>query len=267
MSRKYLGPTFDIHGGGIDNIYPHNENEIAQSECANDADFARYWMLVGSLNVPDEDGIATKMSKSLGNFVTIKDALNDYRPEVIRTFILNGHYSNPVVYSDESLAAAKGGWERLYHASRLVRRQMNSAPENEAGNAFLKQVEAATSAFTEAMDDDFNTPKAVAVLQDLTREVNSLLNSEVMVGLPVLQAIDQVYRDLGGAVLGVIPEADLAAYSDSRREEGLITLLIDLRAKARSEKNYAESDRIRDALTQLGVTLEDRSDGTIWRVE
>jgi cysteinyl-tRNA synthetase len=207
------------------------------------------------------------MSKSLGNFVTIKDALNDYRPEVIRTFILNGHYSNPVVYSDESLAAAKGGWERLYHASRLVRRQMNSAPENEAGNAFLKQVEAATSAFTEAMDDDFNTPKAVAVLQDLTREVNSLLNSEVTVGLPVLQAIDQVYRDLGGVVLGVIPEADLATYSDSRREEGLITLLIDLRAKARSEKNYAESDRIRDALTQLGVTLEDRSDGTLWRVE
>ncbi len=265
MSRKYLGPTFDIHGGGIDNIYPHNENEVAQSECVNDADFARYWMLVGSLNVVGSDGIPVKMSKSLGNFITIKDALKEYRPEVIRAFVLTSHYSNPVNHSKKSMASAAGGWERMYGVVRLIRQQMNSAPESDQGNAFLAKLDETRNAFTEAMDDDFNAPKAVATLQDLTREVNTLLNSEVEVGLPVLETIDKLYSELGGKVLGLIPEGEAAA-GDSAREAGLIELLIDLRARARVEKNYAESDRIRDELAKLGVTLEDRSDGTVWRV-
>jgi cysteinyl-tRNA synthetase len=138
MAKKYLGTTFDIHGGGIDNIFPHNECEIAQSECANDADFARYWMLVGSLNVLDEyDGVPIKMSKSLGNFVSIKDALKRHRPEVIRMFAYSSHYSNPVTYSDESMQAAAAGWERLYNAARLNRRTMNDAPDSEEGNGCL----------------------------------------------------------------------------------------------------------------------------------
>ena len=113
MAKKYLGANFDIHGGGIDNIYPHNENEIAQSESANDVGFANYWMLTGSLNVLDPDeGIPVKMSKSLGNYITIKDALRSYRPGELRYFILTSHYSNPVVYSDEALGSAKSGWER-----------------------------------------------------------------------------------------------------------------------------------------------------------
>jgi cysteinyl-tRNA synthetase len=265
MARKYLGPTFDIHGGGIDNIFPHNESEIAQSECANDTDFARYWMLVGSLNVPDADGIPVKMSKSLGNFVTIKDALRDYRPEVVRMFTLTAHYSSPVTYSDESMAAAAAGWERLFNAVRLTRQMLPSAPEGDEGNGILARLDAARATFRESMDDDFNAPKAIAGLQDLTREVNSLLNSEVKVGRNVLQVIEQTYADLGGTVLGLIPAAE-KAQSDGKRESGLIDLLIDLRKRARAAKNYAESDRIRDELAALGVILEDRPDGTVWKL-
>jgi cysteinyl-tRNA synthetase len=268
MSRKYLGPTFDIHGGGIDNIYPHNENEIAQSECANDAQFARYWMLVGSLMVPDPvEGIPVKMSKSLGNFVTIKDALATYRPEVIRTFILSAHYSNPVNYHDDSLAAAAGGWERLYGAVRQTRQRMNRAPETDDGSAFIPRLDQARADFQAAMDDDFNAPRALAVLQELTREVNTILNSGQTVGLATLDAINKTYTELGGGVLGIIPAHDTAPGGNSQREAGLIELLVSMRANARAQKNYAESDRIRDELARLGVILEDGPAGTTWRVE
>jgi cysteinyl-tRNA synthetase len=259
MAKKYLGDTFDIHGGGVDNIFPHNESEIAQSECANDADFARYWMLVGSLTV---DGI--KMSKSLGNFITIKDALQQHRPEVIRLFTMSAHYSSPVDYSDAALEAATGGWERLYTPVRMARQMKGSAPQSDEGNGILARLDQTRRDFKEAMDDDFNAPKAVAVLQELTREVNTLLNSGAAVGKPVLEAIDGVYRELGGDVLGIIPQADTVA-QNGQREAGLIELLIQLRADARKNKNYAEGDRIRNELTHLGVTLEDRADGTIWR--
>ena len=266
MAQKYLGDTFDIHGGGIDNIYPHNENEIAQSECANDAAFARYWMLVGSLMVPDAAGVPTKMSKSLGNFVTVKDALATYRPEVVRMFVLSAHYSSPVNYHSESLSAAQGGWDRLTSAVRLTRARLNSAPAGGDASAFEARLNQARAAFTEAMDDDFNTPRAIAALQELTRDVNTLLNSDTTVGRGVLEAIDATYRALGGDVLGLVPAA-LEAGGDSAREAGLIDLLIDLRARARKAKDYAESDRLRDELARLGVLLEDRPDGTIWRVE
>jgi cysteinyl-tRNA synthetase len=268
MAKKYLGDTFDIHGGGIDNIYPHNENEIAQSECANHADFARYWMLVGSLMVPDSSGIPAKMSKSLGNFVTIKDALAKYRPEVLRMFILSAHYASPVNYHEDSLTAAVGGWERLYGAARLTRQHMNSAPEGDDGNAFLERLNQAKADFVAAMDDDFNAPKAIATLQELTRDVNTLLNSDATVGLNVLNAINDTYNDLGGKVLGLIPASEAATNGSGQRESGLIELLISLRAQARANKNYAESDRIRSELLKLGVVLEDRPGGsTVWRVE
>lgn len=269
MARKYLGANFDIHGGGIDNIYPHNENEIAQSECANDEAFANYWMLVGSLLVPDphEPSIAVKMSKSLGNFVTIKDALKDYRPQVVRYFILTGHYSNPVVYSGDSLGAAKGGWDRLMNAVRLTRQQMNGAPESDDGNSFLERIEQTKTQFKEVMDDDFNSPRAVAVLQEFTRDVNTLLNSETQVGLSTLKAINDTYTEIGGGVLGIVPEVDLADNSNAGRENGLIQLLIEMRANARANKDWSTSDQIRDQLAGLGILLEDRADGTVWKVE
>lgn len=262
MAKKYLGATFDIHGGGVDNIYPHNENEIVQSECANDVDFANYWMLVGSLTI---DGV--KMSKSLFNFVTIRDALEEYRPEVLRLFATSAHYSSPVDYSEESMAGLKAGWERLYGAVRLTRQMMNNAPEGDAGKAFLERLDKARTNFIERMDDDFNTPQAIAVLQELTRDVNTLLNSDEEVGLNTLRAINDLYNELGGEVLGIIPESESAGGADEKREAALIQMMIDRRAEARVNKDYAESDRIRDELASIGVILEDRADGTIWKVE
>lgn len=267
MAKKYLGTTFDIHGGGIDNIFPHNECEIAQSESANDAPFANYWMLVGSLNVADEEGIPVKMSKSLGNFVRIKDALAKYRPEVVRMFALSAHYSNPVTYSDDSMASASAGWQRLYNAVRLTRQMMNGASEGDAGNGFVERLETAKAEFKAAMDDDFNAPSAIATLQELTRDVNSLLNGDAEIGLSTLDAINTTYNELGGTVLGLIPEIESAESGDSQREAKLIQMMIDRRAQARVNKDYAESDRIRNELEAIGVILEDRADGTIWKLQ
>jgi cysteinyl-tRNA synthetase len=267
MSQKYLGDTFDIHGGGVDNIFPHNECEIAQSEAANGVTFARTWMLVGTLLVPDEFGVPIKMSKSLGNFYTIKDALKLHRPEVLRMFILTSHYRNPVVFSLDALDSARRGWERLYGAVRLTREKLRSAPAGEEGRAFLDTVEKSKQQFIDAMDDDFNAPGGLAALHDLTREVNTLLNSDQTVGRSVLEAIDNTYRELGGNVLGIIPDESAASNTaNAEREVGLIRLLIDLRAEARATRDFAKADLIRHQLADLGVTLEDRADGTIWRV-
>jgi len=260
MAMKYLGVTFDIHGGGIDNIFPHNECEIIQSEAANDADFARYWMLVGSLTV---DGV--KMSKSLGNFTTVKDALAKYRPEVIRMFALSAHYSNPVDYSEDALQGARGGWERLNNAARLVAKKLESAPNTDDGNAFLARVNQMVEEFKSSMDDDFNAPKAIASLQEFTREVNTLLNSPSEVGASVLDAINDVYTRLGGDVLGIVAPVEAGVSGNAKRESALIELLIDLRNKARKNKDFAESDRIRNQLLEQGVVLEDRADGTLWK--
>jgi cysteinyl-tRNA synthetase len=265
MSGKYLGATFDIHGGGIDNIFPHNECEIAQSEAANGEPFANYWLLVGSLTVE-----GTKMSKSLGNFITIKDALKLYRPEVIRLFVFQSHYSNPIDYSADALKGAEKGWERLMTAVRLTRDRLRHLPggiDPDAGNAFSAVLDEHRQKFIEAMDDDFNASSGVAVLQGLTGEVNKLLNSSAAVGQHTLEAIDKLYLELGGQVLGIVPGVEAAATVDAERLDGLIRLLIDMRQQARAEKQYARSDQIRDQLKALGVTLEDRADGTFYRTD
>lgn len=259
MANKYLGQTFDIHGGGIDNIFPHNECEIAQSEAAHGEDFARYWMLTGSLTL---DGI--KMSKSLGNTLTIKDALAKYRPEAIRAFILSSHYSSPIDFSEEAIEAAHKGWLRLWGAVSLVREQLRSAAEGEADRSVLELLEKSKQTFIEKMDDDFNAPAALAVLQELTRQVNTLINENGPHTKGTLSAIDKLYRELGGDVLGIVPE-QAEASADAEREDGLVRLLIELRAQAREQKDWATSDQIRDQLKALGVILEDRADGTIWK--
>ena len=259
MALKYLGPTFDIHGGGIDNIYPHNENEIAQSECANHADFARYWLLVGSLTV---DGV--KMSKSLGNFITIRDALSRHRPQVIRLFSLSAHYGSPVDFSEAALAGAAGGWERLVSAWRRAQRRLASADASDDGHTFQTRVDHTRSQFANAMNDDFNTPQAIAALQQFTREVNSLLQDGTSLGAGILTQIVAPYEELAGGVLGLLPDGESGA--DASREAGLIELLLNLRAKARFEKQYAASDRIRAELARLGIALEDGANGTTWRI-
>jgi cysteinyl-tRNA synthetase len=260
MSTKYLGETFDIHGGGLENIFPHNECEIAQSEAWTGKPFARYWLLAGSLTI---DGV--KMSKSLGNYVTIKDALNKYRAEAIRFFILSSHYRNPVDYSVEALDAAEAGLQRLLGPVALVRKRLRAAPVGEANSGVLELLDNQRERFIDAMDDDFNSPAALAVLFDLTTEVNKLFNSDVKLSRGTLEAIEGTYQSLGGRVLGVVPdwfqqEANLDLV------DGLVKMLIEMRAEARAARNFERADEIRDQLAALGVVLEDRPDGTTWRL-
>ncbi len=261
MAGKYLGETFDIHGGGIDNIFPHNECEIAQSEAAHGETFANYWMLTGSLTL---EGV--KMSKSLGNTLTIKQALTQWRPEAIRTFVMSSHYSNPIDFSNTAVEAARKGWQRIWGAVSLVREQMRSAPAGDASSEAITIADSTKTAFIAKMNDDFNAPAALAVLQDFTRQVNSLLNEQGQQTAGTLHLLDRTYRELGGDVLGIIPD-ESTAESNAEREDGLIRLLIELRAEARANKDWATSDKVRDQLRALGVVLEDRADGTIWKLE
>ncbi len=261
MATKYLGETFDIHGGGIDNIFPHNECEIAQSEAAHGETFANYWMLTGSLTL---DGI--KMSKSLGNTLTIKDALQRWRLEAIRAFILSSHYSNPIDFSDQAVEAAAKGWQRIWGAVSLTRERLRNAPQGDVTDEIMAVLAKSKATFIEKMDDDFNAPAALAVLQDLTRQVNKWLNDDTPMNHDSLTAIDQLYRELGGDVLGIVPDKVSEASSDGNREDGLIRLLIELRANARDQKDWATSDKVRNQLKELGIVLEDRADGTTWKV-
>ncbi len=259
MARKYLGETFDIHGGGIDNIFPHNECEIAQSEAAHEAPFARTWMLTGTLTL---DGV--KMSKSLGNTLTLEDALQRWRPQAIRTFVLSSHYRSPIDFSEEAVHAADRGWQRLWSAVQLVRAQLATAPGGEAAEGMLRLLEDTRASFDEKMCDDFNAPAALGVLHDLTREVNTVLNLAEPQTKGTLQAIDALYRRLGGDVLGIIPQDDQSSAS-AEREEGLVRLLVELRNEARAARDWARADQIRDRLHELGVVLEDRAGETTWK--
>lgn len=262
MATKYLGETFDIHGGGLDNIFPHNECEIAQAEAATGKPFARYWVLSGSLTV---NGV--KMSKSLGNFLTVKEALNLYSPEAIRFFVLSSHYRSPVGFSRETLLAAERGVERLHNTVRALRMRVEDAtPSGTADLSYITDLDAHRDAFVEAMDDDFNTSRAIASLFDLSKEVNALLSSRRPVSRGTLGAIDSLYRELGGKVLGIIPD-DLTQEIGGELVEGLMDVILDIRQRYREAKDWDQADALRRRLTELGIVVEDRAEGPSWRVE
>ncbi len=261
MSRKYLGLPFDIHGGGLENIFPHNESEIAQCEAAYGVEFARYWVLNNMVTV---NGV--KMGKSLGNFTTIKDALKKHAPMTIRFFILSSHYRSNTDFSDQALSAAGRGYERLIGAVSLVRRKLaNTATDQAADETFLQVIATHKARFLAAMDDDLNTAQAIATLFDLNKAVNTLLNSGRPIGGGTLGAIDDVYRELGGGILGLIPD-QLPQQAGAGLDDTLMQILIDLRAQARQNKDWATADIIRDRLLEAGVALEDRPEGTVWRL-
>lgn len=263
MAKKYLGETFDIHGGGIDNVFPHNECEIAQSEAAHGgASFSNYWMLTGSLTL---DGV--KMSKSLGNTLTIENALKQYRPEAIRYFVLTSHYSNPIDFSDQALAAVDKGWKRIMAAVTEMRRRLNSAESGTVDEATADTVAQAFETFVERMNDDFNTPSALATLQDVTRMTNTLLNDGKVHSRETWEKIDTFYREVGATVLGVIPDSAEASGGNAEREDGLIMLLLEMRTNARENKDWAASDKIRDTLKELGITLLDGASGTTYQTD
>ena len=264
MSTKYLGQTFDIHGGGLENIFPHNECEVAQSEAYHGARFANYWVLVGSLTV---NGV--KMSKSLGNFLTIKDALDLYTPEAIRYFILSSHYRGPVDFSRDALQSEQRGIARLHNTVRKLRHSMNHAYP--AGTAVLTDVsslEDYRTAFQKAMDEDFNTPKGLSVLFDFVKEVNRYLDDQGGdVSMGTLAAMDKIFRDLGGNVLGILPTQLSDPIQGSEFVDGLLQLIMDLRQEYRSTRDWAKADTIRDRLAALGIVLNDGPEGSTWQLD
>jgi cysteinyl-tRNA synthetase len=248
MSNSLLGKHFDLHGGGLDLQFPHHQNEIAQSEAANGCKFVNSWMHVGYVTVDKE-----KMSKSLGNFFTIREVLNTYDPEVIRYFMLASHYRSPINYSQQNLANARNALERFYSALRNL-----PEVEEQDSDGFQQK-------FVAAMADDFNTPVALSVLFDIAREVNRL-KDEAKINEAAQKAA--TLKRLGG-LLGIIqndPEIFLKG-TISSQEVSQIEGLINARNQARAEKNWAEADRIRNELQTLRVIIEDSQQGTTWRKE
>jgi cysteinyl-tRNA synthetase len=260
MSTKYLGDTFDIHGGGLENIFPHNECELAQSEAATGKPFARYWLLNNMVTV---NGV--KMGKSLGNAIYLKDLFKRYPPMVIRFFILTSHYRSPADFSDEALDAARRGLDRLYTTVSLVRERLGKAQPGPLDSTFADVLSEHKTRFLASMDDDFNTATAIGEMFDLAKDVNMLLNSGQTVSRDTLAAIDALFRELGGQILGVIPDS-LAEETAAGLEDSLIGLLLETRAKLREAKQWALADGVRDRLTELGITVKDRPEGPAWHI-
>lgn len=262
MATKYLGETLDIHGGGLENIFPHNECELAQSEAITGKQFANYWVLAGSLTV---NGV--KMSKSLGNFLTIKEAIKLYSPEAIRFFVLSSHYRGPIDYSRDAMLSAQRGVERLHNTVRALRARAERAmPSGTADLSYIANIDPHRDAFVEAMNDDFNTPRAIAALFDFSKEVNTLLSSGEPMSKGTLAVMDSLYRELGGKVLGIIPN-DLSQDTDSELVEGLMDIILEIRRQYRVSKDWDQADLLRRQLSGIGVVIEDRPEGPIWRLE
>ncbi len=252
MTKQCLGDSFDIHGGGPDLPFPHHENEIAQSEAANNCAYANYWMHAGAVRLDGE-----KMSKSLGNFFTIRDVLGKYHPEVIRFLMINSHYRSPINYSEDNLKEAKSGLDRLYSALRAFG-HIQATPLSDIQNTQYDE-------FVAAMNDDFNTRVALASMFDLTR----ILNSEAGVNNTKAEESAAILKAMGG-VLGLLqdnPDNYLQAGSSGEMPAENIETLIQERITAKADKNYARADEIRKELVTLGITLEDSSEGTKWRRE
>jgi cysteinyl-tRNA synthetase len=265
MATKYLGQPFDIHGGGLENIFPHNECEIAQIEAATGQAFCNYWLLNNMVSV---DGV--KMGKSLGNAVYIKELLERHDPMTIRFFVLSSHYRSPTDFGEEALEAAARGLERLTSTVGLVRDRLRDAEGDEVDPEWAAKLDGHRALFEEVMDDDLNTPRGIATLFDLGREVNILLNSDQPVSRGTLEAIDGLYRSLGGDVLGILLDDQVrpggTPQTDVDLVDGLVRMLIDIRQEARQARDWARSDAIRDSLAAMGIALEDGPDGTRWRL-
>ncbi|RUO43800.1 cysteine--tRNA ligase [Aliidiomarina taiwanensis] len=251
MSGKHLGEHFDIHGGGSDLQFPHHENEIAQSSCAHDTPYVNYWMHTGMVQVNEE-----KMSKSLGNFFTIREVLSQYDAETVRFFLLSGHYRSQLNYSESHLEQARASLERLYTAIRGI----------EPVTASDEIMQVYQTRFVAALDDDFNVPEAMSVMFDLAREINRLRTLETAEAKTKTQELAFIMQEFG-AVLGILqqqPEQFLQGQGDQDEIEK-IEALIKARNDARAAKDWAGADQARDTLQAMGIVLEDSAGETRWR--
>lgn len=258
MSSKYLGLPFDIHGGGVENKFPHHECEIAQAEAVTGKEFARVWMHNGMLMIRGEE-----MHKSLGNFITLEQAFERWDPMTIRFFVLLSHYRGPVDITEDALDAAAKGLSRLLALVKTVRRQMTNATEGQVTSEVQALLDAGRQQFESSMNDDFNTPGAIATLFDLTRDLNAWLSANTNASRETLQAIESLYATLLGDVLGIRFD-DLADGLGAGLVPDLVGLLIDLRSELRAAKQYALADQVRDRIVSLGIQLRDGPQGTTW---
>jgi len=253
MSICCLGETFDIHGGGPDLPFPHHENEIAQSEAATGKQYVNYWMHAGAVRVDDE-----KMSKSLGNFFTIREVLKKYHPEVVRYFLLSSHYRSPINYSEENLIEAKGGLERFYTALRPFADVQPVALDTLKDSDYYQR-------FVTAMDDDFNTREALAAMYDLVRDINTQAKTDEARARQLVAELKAMAGIFG--ILDADPEAFLQGGGEGDLDAEQIEALIVERADAKKNRDFARADQIREDLLAQGVVLEDSREGTTWRRE
>jgi cysteinyl-tRNA synthetase len=281
MSMKYLGEQFDIHGGGQDLVFPHHENEIAQSESATGKKpFVKYWLHTGFLTINKE-----KMSKSLGNIIPIGDLIKSFDPEVIRFFYAQTHYRSPIDFSYKALEKSKRGLERIYTAREKLERSLASASKREEllprEESLLRKIRSIKHGFEEAMDDDFNTCKAIAWLFNLVNEINRFLEGakepnevvikEALSTLTKLGRVITLFKEKKEIVKEEVIQALkqlLAKYKKSiksERLEEIMEKIISVRQAAREQKDWAKADEIRSKLRQLGFKLEDTEEGTRWR--
>jgi len=273
MSTKYLGQPFDIHGGGLENQFPHHECEIAQAEAANGVHFVRYWVHNNMITVDGQ-----KMGKSLNNFITLKQAFSGehekltrgYDPLAIRQLVLNSHYRSPLDFSDAALFAAKSGYEKIAETVVEVRIKWNSAPQGPLNAKVADELGKLRETFEQAMNDDLNTSIALSVIFDLVRLANKLLEDNKTTN-ETLNAIDGLFKELGTDVLGVVKKSYARTQSTAVEYQQLVKLLNSLmekRSHARKSKRFDISDAIRDAVVQSDITVIDEADGTsTWRIK
>jgi len=256
MGCKHLGETFDIHAGGSDLIFPHHENEIAQSEASTGKHFVNYWMHFGFLNIDNE-----KMSKSLGNFFTARDVVEKYPAEVIRLFFVQTHYSGPLNYSVELLDASRKGLEKIENFLFTLKEKHKTAVDHAKKIPF--SCKKFYNDFEEAMDDDFNSAKALAVIFDFIKEVNRLFVEHPQLDKPFLEKVEKFLQKTAVDVFGI---ASFERKSETASlENELIEILIQLRITAKAEKNFALADKIRDDLKSLGIQLLDSKEKTVYK--
>lgn len=265
MSLKYLGAGFDIHGGGADLIFPHHENEIAQAEAQTGRTFARFWLHNGFITVNEE-----KMSKSRGNFFLVRDILSRFNPLAVRLYLLSTHYRSPIDFDDERLVAAEKGLERLQNTRRLLAEAASRQTgyrgvnrDSQGAGPLPGRLEALKQEFNTAMDDDFNTARALAALYDLSREINTYLHGEAGLDPGVLELAATTFEQIGEDVLGLFGQSRRQADDDLLAS--LMDLIISIRQEARQRKDWATADAIRGRLKSLGITLEDTPYGPRWK--
>ncbi len=269
MSTEYLGETFDIHGGGKDLIFPHHENEIAQSEAAFGKTFARYWIHNGFVNINRE-----KMSKSLGNFIVLKEIIKHYHPEALRLFLLSKHYRSPVDFTDKAMNEAVAGLDKIYALLERIEKQFGQVSDKDKA----RNTAVFWGQFCKAMDDDFNTALGIATLFEVARSMNRLLDENK--NSFSQDAEDKIHSGRAdilkmGAILGILNESP-EGYFTKKRSTGLekksinsemIDRMIKERIEARKAKKWAKADQIRQQLNEMNITIEDTTESTIWKVK